>query len=104
MASLLARPREYGKAKYKATILLLQMDVNIDTRQPEYNASVEAARQLSTLSLRSTTVECPTSLAAAFVEGDRLVLVPLDEVTGAEEEVVKGGCIRRWIDDTCVFA
>lgn len=67
------------------------MDVNIDTRQPEYNASVEAARQLSTLSLRSTTVECPTSLAAAFVEGDRLVLVPLDEVTDVEEEVVKGG-------------
>ena len=91
MAALLARLRKYINAKYKATILLLQMDVNIDTRQPEYNASVEAARQLSTLSLRSTTVECPTSLAAAFVEGDRLVLVPLDEVTDVEEEVVKGG-------------
>ncbi|KFM29204.1 DNA-directed RNA polymerase III subunit RPC5 [Auxenochlorella protothecoides] len=55
------------------------MDVRLDTTIPEYNDNVEPTRLLKKLTLQSSSVECGTSLAAAFVEGDRLILLPIDE-------------------------
>lgn len=66
--------------RYKPQNQKLQVDVSIDTNIPEYNHMADPARQLKKMSLESTSVGCPTSMAAAFVEGDRLILMPLDEV------------------------
>lgn len=58
------------------------MDVRLDTTLPEYNANVEPSRLLKMLTLQSTSVDCGASLAAAFVEGDKLFLLPIDGVGG----------------------
>uniref|UniRef100_A0A1D1ZQ89 DNA-directed RNA polymerase III subunit RPC5 n=3 Tax=Auxenochlorella protothecoides TaxID=3075 RepID=A0A1D1ZQ89_AUXPR len=65
--------------QYKPKNKRLQMDVRLDTTIPEYNDNVEPTRLLKKLTLQSSSVECGTSLAAAFVEGDRLILLPIDE-------------------------
>lgn len=70
------------------------MDVRLDTTIPEYNDNVEPTRLLKKLTLQSSSVECGTSLAAAFVEGDRLILLPIDEV-GWEGEAGVGHALAE---------
>lgn len=56
------------------------MDIPLDTRCSEYNTHADPAHAMSSLTLQGSGVDCGGCIAAAYVEGERLILLPIDEV------------------------
>lgn len=57
----------------------MELAAGLDFHGPNFNADSDTAKQLESLTLKSQSVDMPTTFAVACLRGDQLVLSPLNE-------------------------
>ena len=67
------------QVNFKPNAKRLELTAGLDLRGPNFNAEADPAKQLESLTLKSQSVDMPTTFALASLKGDRLVLSPLTE-------------------------
>ena len=67
------------QANFKPVAKRLELAAGLDFYGPNFNADSDTAKQLGSLTLKSQSVDMPTTFAIASIRGDKLVLSPLNE-------------------------
>ena len=57
----------------------MELKAGLDSRGPNFNRDADTAKQLGSLTLKSQSVNLPTTFAVASLRGDKLVLSPVNE-------------------------
>lgn len=67
------------QANFKPNAKRLELTAGLDLHGPNFNTDSDAAKQLGSLTLKSQSVDMPTTFAIASIRGDKLVLSPLNQ-------------------------
>ena len=67
------------QANFKPIAKRLELAAGLDFHGPNFNPDSDTAKQLGSLTLKSQSVDMPTTFAIASIRGNKLVLSPLNE-------------------------
>lgn len=87
------------QVKFKPNAKRLELAAGLDFHGPNFNSDSDTAKQLGSLTLKSQSIDLPTTFAVASLRGNQLVMSPLNEALQMRPQLNHLGSSKKKDED-----